>query len=201
MDSKYHFSKNLEKDLRRIAGEVARIPDADPPDTLVDSIMARIQPKKVHWSRRLWRRMQVPISLTPLKTVPLAAVLVTTVLVLTVFLGRAPEKNDLALKLEGKKRSGITVVFTLDMADASNVGVIGSFNRWKPDDFKMHWDEGRRLWVLSLQLEVGRHEYAFIIDGKEVVPDPKALLQEDDGFGNRNSILIIERDNGNETVI
>ena len=76
MDPKYRSSEDLENDLRRIAGEVARISDADPPDTLVDSIMARIQPKKVHWSRRLWRRMQVPISFTPLKTVPLAAALV-----------------------------------------------------------------------------------------------------------------------------
>jgi len=201
MDSKNLFSKDLEKDLRRIAGEVARIPDVDPPDTLVDSIMARIRPKKVHWSRRLWRRMQVPFTLTPLRTVSLAAVFVTAVMLLTVFLGRAPERRELALKLEGKKEPGTTVVFTLDMADALSVGVIGSFNRWKADDFKMHWDQGRSLWVLSLQLEAGRYEYAFIIDGKEVVPDPKALLQEDDGFGNRNSILIIERDNGNETVI
>jgi 1,4-alpha-glucan branching enzyme len=79
--------------------------------------------------------------------------------------------------------------------------VIGSFNQWTPNGFRMHWDERRGLWILSARLERGRYEYAFLVDNQVVVPDPKALLQQDDGFGNKNSILIIERDNNNETKI
>jgi 1,4-alpha-glucan branching enzyme len=101
----------------------------------------------------------------------------------------------------GAKKLQAAVTFTLNMPDASNVEVIGSFNQWTPNGFRMDWDERRGLWVLSVPLERGRYEYAFLVDGKTILPDPKAFMQQDDGFGNKNSILIIERDNGHEIRI
>ena len=48
-------------------------------------------------------------------------------------------------------------------------------------------------WTVSVPLEPGRHVYAFVIDGKSWTPDPKALLAPDDGYGKRNSIVIVAR--------
>jgi hypothetical protein len=193
-------SEKAGKDLRRIAGLVAGIPDKEPPDTLVESIMTQIQPKRLSLLNRLWCKARTPISFTPFTMVPVGAAL-AAVLVLAVFLGRAPEREDLPFTAAGAEKSKSKVFLTLNMPYASTVDVIGSFNKWTPSGFRMLWDESRKLWVLPLALEKGRYEYAFLVDGKKVVPDPGALLQQDDGFGNQNSILIVERDNNNETAI
>ncbi len=196
-----HSSKGLGKDLRRVAGMVANIPDVDPPDKLIESIMARIQPKKIVWWRRILRQLQIPFYVTPLKIVPFGASAAALIIVALVFLGRPPDVKDTAQTLMGAKKLQAAVTFTLNMPDASNVEVIGSFNQWTPNGFRMDRDERRGLWVLSVPLERGRYEYAFLVDGKTILPDPKAFMQQDDGFGNKNSILIIERNNGHETRI
>ena len=46
-------------------------------------------------------------------------------------------------------------------------------------------------WSIRVPLGRGRYEYAFLVNGRTVVPDPKALLFQDDGFGNSNSIINI----------
>jgi len=195
-------SKGLGKDLRRVAGMVANIPEVDPPDKLIESVMARIQPKKIVWWRRIFRQLQIPFYVTPLKIVPFGASAAALIIVALIFLGRTPDVTDTAQTLMGvKELRAAAVTFTLNMPDASNVEVIGSFNQWTPNGFRMHWDERRGLWVLSVPLEKGRYEYAFLVDGKTILPDPKAFMQQDDGFGNKNSILIIERNNGHETRI
>ena len=196
-----HSSKGLGKDLRRVAGVVANIPDVDPPDKLIESVMARIQPKKIVWWRRILRQLKIPFYVTPLKIVPFGASAAALIIVALVFLGRTPDVKDTAQTFMGVKKLLAAVTFTLNMPDASNVEVIGSFNQWMPSGFRMHWDERRGLWVLSVPLERGRYEYAFLVDGKTILPDPKAVMQQDDGFGNKNSILIIERNNGHETRI
>jgi hypothetical protein len=201
IDMEIEPSKDLDKDLRRVAGMVANIPDVEPPDKLIESVMARIQPKKIVWWRRILRQLQIPFYVTPLKIVPFGASAAALIIVALVFLGRTPDVKDTAQTLMGVKKLLAAVTFTLNMPDASNVEVIGSFNQWMPNGFRMNWDEKRGLWVLSVPLERGRYEYAFLVDGKTILPDPKAVMQQDDGFGNKNSILIIERNNGHETRI
>ena len=201
IDMKIDPSKDLSKDLRCIAGMVANIPDVEPPDKLIESVMGQIQPKKIVWWRRILHQLQIPFYVTPLKVVPFGASAAALIIVALIFLGRTPDVKDTAQTLMGAKKLRAAVTFTLNMPDASNVEVIGSFNQWMPNGFRMHWDERRGLWVLSVPLERGRYEYAFLVDGKTILPDPKAVMQQDDGFGNKNSILIIERNNGHETRI
>jgi 1,4-alpha-glucan branching enzyme len=89
----------------------------------------------------------------------------------------------------------------LDRSDARDVELIGSFNNWSPNGIRMVWDEDRGVWVVVLNLRQGSYEYAFRINGKEIIADPKAILHRDDGFGHQNSILIIGNDNGDEAKI
>jgi hypothetical protein len=201
LDTHTYSSRDLDRDLQRIAGVVANIPDVEPPEGLIESVMARIQPKRLGWWKKFWRSLQIPIFVTPLKAASVGASATALMLVALVFLSRAPEKGKVASIIQGIDTGSAGVMFSLDMPGASTVEVIGSFNRWSPEGFQMQWDERHELWILSVQLDRGRHEYAFLVDGRIIVSDPKALMNQEDGFGNRNSILIIEGDNSHGNAI
>lgn len=191
-----------DEDLRRIAGMIASLPDREPPGELVDSVMARIKPKQLGRLRVLWRRMKVPVAFAPLRMAYVAVGSLALAFLTVVFLAeRAPEQNRVTSVQEVMNESARTVVFRLNIPGASRVELIGSFNQWRPGDFLMKWDESRKLWTVSLDLQKGRYEYAFLVDGEAVVSDPKAFMHRDDGFGNKNSILIVERNNGHEADI
>jgi Glycogen recognition site of AMP-activated protein kinase len=190
-----------EEALRRIAGMVASLPDREPPGELIDSVMARIKPKKSGRLRIFWRLLQAPVAFAPLRMASIAASFALVFLAVLLLVDRAPEQSPVAPLQQMMNGNEKTVVFTLNIPDASRVELIGSFNQWKPGDLVMTWDKSRKTWVVSLDLRRGRYEYAFLVDGDKVVPDPNALIYRDDGFGNRNSILIVERNNGHEAGI
>jgi len=85
------------------------------------------------------------------------------------------------------------VQFSLKLGDlASNsVAIAGDFNGWNPEDNILEDPDGDGVWTGTLNLEPGRYEYMFVLDGEKWVPDPNALRFVKDGFGNRNSILEI----------
>ena len=197
---KPNHSKNSGEDLHRIASLLEDITDIEPPDTLVGSVMAGIQPKKLTWWKKLRRQLQTPIYITPMRIAQFSAGAVAVMLVAMVFINKNHDRNDATLILNMTAQTGKVVLFTLDMPHASNVELIGSFNQWTPEGYRMYRDEQRGVWKLHVPLESGRYEYAFLIDAEMVVPDPKGLLQQDDGFGNKNSILTINRENVHETA-
>jgi len=82
--------------------------------------------------------------------------------------------------------------FELPAPGASQVSLVGDFNAWNATATPMTRGSGGD-WTVSVPLEPGRHVYAFVIDGKSWTPDPKALLAPDDGYGKRNSIVIVAR--------
>ena len=200
-DEKTYYSNDLDKDLHRIAGVVANIPDVEPPDELIESVMARVQAKRLGWWKKFWRLPQIPISTTPFKIAYVGALAMALTLTVLVFSDRTPDDGKVASFVKEANERVADVIFVLDMPGASTVQVIGSFNRWTPEGFDMKRDEERGLWVLPLRLDSGRYEYAFLVDDRIVVSDPVALVHQDDGFGNKNSILIVEGDNLHGTAI
>ena len=193
-----HASKSLDGDLRRLAGLVADLPDREPPEALAQAVMGNIQPKHLGLMGKILWKLRTPISFSPFKILALGASFAAAIFLAAVFLRISLEKQTVVFE---PPKNLSSVVFTLEMPDASSVHVVGSFNGWKPEGIPMRWDDAQKLWTLSLPLERGRYEYAFLVDGKKLVQDPKALLQQEDGFGNRNSVLIIERNNGHEKAI
>jgi 1,4-alpha-glucan branching enzyme len=93
----------------------------------------------------------------------------------------------------------LPVVFTLKVPGASSVAVIGTFNQWNAKGFEMKGDKERGVWSITLSLPQGRHEYAFLVDGKKVITDPQAAFYEEDGFGSQNSVLVLRGENGQNT--
>jgi len=193
---------NIEKDLRRIAGLIADIRYAEPPESLTENVLGNIKPKKMAFFKRLWRKLRTPVSVTPLRLLPAGvSVLAIFALALTL-LWQAPGERIVTQRINEVADQRLnTVMLFLDRSDATDVEVIGSFNNWSQEGVRMVWDKDRRLWVVALHLKRGSYEYAFRVNNREIVADPKAILHRDDGFGHQNSILIIGNGNGNETRI
>ncbi len=85
--------------------------------------------------------------------------------------------------------AGITVTFELHAPDAASVELAGSFNDWAPGGMVLHGPDATGYWRAEMVLPPGRHEYLFLVDGREWVTDPQALLYRPDGFGHDNAVL------------
>lgn len=75
--------------------------------------------------------------------------------------------------------------------EAQRVSVVGSFNGWSPTRSPMSRDENGR-WVARIRLRPGRFEYKFAVDGSDWIADPSNPLAVDDGFGGKNSVIVVE---------
>lgn len=195
-------SLNTEKDLRRIAGLIADIRYAEAPESLTENVLARIKPKKLTFLERLWRRLRTPVSVSPLRLLPAGVSALAIFALALTLLWKDSGERIVTQRINLVADQGLrTVMLFLDRPDATDVEVIGSFNNWSQEGVRMVWDKDRGLWVVALHLKRGSYEYAFRVNNREIVPDPKAILNRDDGFGHQNSILIIGNGNGNETRI
>ena len=81
------------------------------------------------------------------------------------------------------------VLFTFS-GKAESVCLSGDFNDWSPDSCCLKNQSDR--WEIEIFLAPGRYRYGFLLDGKDWIPDPGALLNEEDGFGKKNSVLVVE---------
>jgi hypothetical protein len=84
-------------------------------------------------------------------------------------------------------------IFRFEDSEARSVHLIGTFCDWDPQARPL-----RRLadgvWEIALALGPGTYEYAFLVDGEEWVSPPQAPLYLEDGFGNRNGVLMVEEE-------
>jgi hypothetical protein len=89
-------------------------------------------------------------------------------------------------------QSGATIYvqFLLEAPSARSVAVAGDFNGWSAD-LVLTDPDGDGVWTGRVALEPGVHQYMFVIDGSQWMSDPRADRYVDDGFGNRNALLVI----------
>ncbi len=103
--------------------------------------------------------------------------------------------GDLAAGLDGNEKppnassGAVSYRFVIRAQDASQVCLAGDFNQWRVCEAPMR-RVGEDLWSLSVNLQPGRYEYMFVVDGRWVT-DPNAIAHADDGFGNRNAVLLL----------
>ena len=172
----------LTRGLAALEGEA-------PPDWLADRIMASLKPKKHPLWRGVWKWLHTPktITISPARLAPLMA---AVVLVLAFIVVQDHYSNDIG-SVTGSDL--IPMVFTLDHAEAGSVYVIGSFNYWNPDGYEMQRDEKSGVWHLKVALPAGRYEYSFLLDRRTPMADPKAVFTKQDGFGNENAVVYVEK--------
>jgi 1,4-alpha-glucan branching enzyme len=82
---------------------------------------------------------------------------------------------------------GVTFVYR---GEASTVAVAGEFNGWNTSADPME-KQSDGSWKLVKKLSPGRHPYKFVIDGGTWMADPAATESVDDGFGGKNSIVVV----------
>jgi hypothetical protein len=91
-------------------------------------------------------------------------------------------------ELAASAPAAVFVQFRLDAPGASHVSLAGSFTRWQPEYELREVAPG--VWTALVPLHPGIHDYLFVVDGDEWIPDPAARPVED-GFGGTNSRLFL----------
>jgi hypothetical protein len=86
------------------------------------------------------------------------------------------------------QKAPVYVQFRLHTTNAHDVALAGSFSAWEPRYPLQQVAEG--VWTVLLPIEPGVHDYAFVVDGEQWLPDPYAP-QVNDGFGGTNSRLTL----------
>ena len=87
--------------------------------------------------------------------------------------------------------AGVVTRFVLMAPGVESVHLTGDFISWNREGIALEDLRGTGIWTADVTLSPGVHQYTFVLNGSEWVPDPSAALQVDDGFGQLNSILVI----------
>lgn len=86
----------------------------------------------------------------------------------------------------------VPVQFTLRDVQASSVALVGDFNGWSQTTNMLEPGAEPGTWSVTLPLSAGRHVYAFVVDGRTWMTDPRAQTARDLDFGRANSVLIVQ---------
>ena len=112
--------------------------------------------------------------------------------------------NFIKTRLSPPQRIDGGILFQYDAPSARQVNLAGNFpdNEWLKYGLKidmMHDDgengdrvSGDGIWSIIKQLPPGRYEYKFVIDRNSWIEDPNTFENTDDGYGGKNSVLIVK---------
>jgi 1,4-alpha-glucan branching enzyme len=84
------------------------------------------------------------------------------------------------------------VRFVFVSREARDVALVGDFNGWAKGATRLEPAGRPGVWTVSVALPPGRHEYAFIVDGRQWATDPFAAPHADE-FGTESSVVTIGR--------
>lgn len=88
------------------------------------------------------------------------------------------------------------IAFEVRLPEAQRVELVGSFNNWRKGEIFLKGPDAAGYWSVEVPLSAGRHEYLFLVDGREWVTDPSAVITKPDGFGNHNAVMeLLEPEN------
>jgi hypothetical protein len=151
-----------------------------PPDDLTERIMAAVPDHPGSIGYRLGRWWPTEGRwLAPALAGATAAVVFMTALWL-----HAP--------IPGGTSAHAGVTFVVHAPAARQVELVGSFNAWQPGEIRLSGPDATGRWTATVPLPEGRHEYLFLVDGKEWITDPGASFHRADGFGHRNAVIDVE---------
>ncbi|MBI2408859.1 MAG: isoamylase early set domain-containing protein [Gemmatimonadetes bacterium] len=86
----------------------------------------------------------------------------------------------------------VPVQFTLRGVKGSQVALVGDFNGWSQTATHLEPGSEPGTWSVTVPLAAGRHVYAFVVDGKTWMTDPRSPKAVDLDFGRENSVLIVQ---------
>lgn len=86
-------------------------------------------------------------------------------------------------------RETLAVHFELHAPSAQTVELLGDFTGWKAGAIQLAGPDASGHWTADVKLPTGRHEYIFLVDGRQWQTDPRAAIRRADGFGRENAIV------------
>jgi hypothetical protein len=178
-----------------IAREARRPVQTDP--AARTRIMAAVRAEPLPRPRSsVWERVIAPRSwtLSPVTGSLLAAGLVGIGVIAGALAtnrgGRPPVERPQAVAARPPV-SDTVVKFVFVAPKAGKVSLVGDFNDWDDTRSPMVRAEKDGLWTVTLPLSVGRHVYAYVVDGAWLT-DPSAPISGD-GFGQMNSVKLVTK--------
>ena len=162
-----------------------RVPD----DQLDRAVMREILAGAPRVHGGAWRWMIAPrmVRVRPAALAAAAAVLVLGLW----WASTRPRAIPIVPVAAARMPDTVLVRFELSAPDARQVSLAGSFNRWEAPGIPLRRSTVPGLWTVTVPLSVGEQQYLFIVDGTQWIPDPTAHAQVDDGFGRRNSVIVV----------
>lgn len=158
---------------------------------LDERVMAAVRRRAASPARRAWRWLgrprEIRLRVRPWVLGPGLAAAAA----LVVLLARPGGPDAAAPSASAASAESVFVRFVLYAPDARRVALAGTFNQWDASATTLVPGTDAGVWVVTVALPVGQHQYAFVIDGARWVPDP-AAPRVDDGFGRANSVLAVE---------
>ena len=126
----------------------------------------------------LWRPRSISVGWRPAYALAAAVVLAVLITANSMRPGRA--------LLPGTQQ--VLTQFVLKAPDARNVALAGDFTGWQPAFTMTRTETG--VWTVVIPLDPGIHQYSFVVDGVQWIPDPTAP-SVNDGFGSLNSRIAV----------
>lgn len=184
--------RTMSDETARAANETRTFLDARPSPDVRAAVMSRIEgleplasPRRFGMLARIASLLWAPREISIRPAFALAGAGAVLILGLVSYQGEAPPMT--AQVASGGAPPHMFVQFRLEAA-ASRVQLAGSFTNWEPRYELLQYAPG--IWTITVPLTQGVHDYAFVVDGREWVPDPYAP-QIGDGFGGTNSRLTL----------
>lgn len=188
---------SVDPSVRSIIMDARRpvIVDPDARARLAEALRAESAPRR--GSRiRDWFLEPRPFALPPFTAAALAAGLVGIGVLSGLALnrdGRAPTEQLRAVAASSQLPDSVApraVRFVLVAPQAARVSVVGDFNGWDGAATPaVRQSDG--TWTTFVPLRPGRHVYSFVVDGTHFVSDPSAPIAPDDGYGLKNSVVMV----------
>lgn len=140
--------------------------------------------------RGSWWLRRRPLAVSPLAGLAAAASFAGVVALGTLQAAarRAPDAPPDARA--AATRDTVHLVRFVFVGEARRVALVGDFNDWSKDATPLEPAGRPGLWTASVALPPGRHEYAFIVDGRRWTADPLAMSHPDE-FGTESSVLTV----------
>lgn len=101
---------------------------------------------------------------------------------------KSPASSQTRSSAVSSKASRKRVPFRIRKGGAQTVAVVGTFTEWEKRPIPLIESEPG-IWLGEVELPEGRHEYLFLADGREWMPDAAALESVPNPWGGINSII------------
>jgi hypothetical protein len=172
-----------------------RAPEVLAPDfeaRLMAQARAELARERAVPARHSWWRTRRMYAVSPLAGLALAAGIAMVAAASTLALVRRSAAP--AATVAATHDTVQVVRFVFADSSARSVSVVGDFNGWARDKTPLHATARAGVWSVSVPLTPGRHEYAFIVNGRRWVADPLSPGNRDE-FGTESSVLMLASSN------